>query len=468
MGRAQFTATVVGVAVLGAFVSYWKLGTDVLTEDEVTYARAGTAYLHGNTSPNPEHPPLAKLLIGVSRALFGSGPVGMRFLGATLGLLTAAVIFVWLSRNLGRVPALFGAGLWILSPHPVIGAVRGDRLALLEPYVTFFALVTIATAWEFHRTQQNRWLLLSGAAGGLALASKFTALPALVIAAGVIAKEVRARPRRTRALSVVAPVMSVAILGALYLVTFRSHTLVTIRQMLDQQSALRDSGRVSLIAGHRYLHPPWWANLDTQTRALGIGLTILMTALSLAAFTRRQYRGLAGLLAAVVAADLIFMVVVVRIHLVHYYLLWQPELAALAAVGAASLLAVTDRPRRWAGVAAIATAAVLCAPTIARAATLKPTGLEVVAHRVHDLCDADNTCAIDNPRGASVLETYLKHRVAIAVGSVPPGALVVVFDGALPTTTPGLQYLRATVRATGHLLFQYGRYQAWEVPTPPS
>ncbi|MGC9148976.1 MAG: glycosyltransferase family 39 protein [Sulfolobales archaeon] len=145
---------------------------------EIKYLRPG--YVYGDageidTYYNLEHPPLAKYFIMYSMMIFGDKPFYWRLPSILLGVLKVFVIGVFIYR-ITKEP-IFGilASLTILM-DPV--NVYMDGLAMLEPYVAFFTILSAI----FICLRKD---LLAGLFIGLSGASKmsgfFVALPGLFI-----------------------------------------------------------------------------------------------------------------------------------------------------------------------------------------------------------------------------------------------------------------------------------------------
>ncbi|AFA40396.1 hypothetical protein Pogu_2369 [Pyrobaculum oguniense TE7] len=123
--------------------------------DEQIYVKAGQEQIRGvppALTSNPEHPPLAKYLIG----LWPQSPLAA---GAATLLLAG-----WMARLLGR-------SFWLVafSLASDIVFARTARFAVLDVFVALFS-----TAAAVSYLLGRRWL--SGVFWGAAFASKFTAL----------------------------------------------------------------------------------------------------------------------------------------------------------------------------------------------------------------------------------------------------------------------------------------------------
>ncbi len=159
-----------------------------LVTDEIIYIMAGKTYfpllLHlritsNQWSFNYEHPPLVKLLIGLS--LFLNAHLGSLlkeiFAARIPSILCGTALIVaiyWLGRaQFGRIVALLAALCLAVSPW----LVYFSALAYLD--ITMTLLITLAYLLLWPATQQPRLYLLSAVLLGLGIASKYTAILAL-------------------------------------------------------------------------------------------------------------------------------------------------------------------------------------------------------------------------------------------------------------------------------------------------
>ncbi len=129
--------------------------------------------------PNPEHPPLGKLLIGLGMTLFGDNPFGWRIMSALFGVLTL-VSGVMATRWLFlRRPAAIMAGLlMIFSQTLYIQA----RIAMLDIFMAGFLMLAFWLLAGAARTAfADRWRFpFAGACLGLSVACKWTAIPLIL------------------------------------------------------------------------------------------------------------------------------------------------------------------------------------------------------------------------------------------------------------------------------------------------
>ena len=160
-----------------------------LVYDELSYVSSAKAFLAGAPNPNPEHPPLAKLLIAAGIEAVGDNPVGWRAASAVCGALTLVAVFLWaylLLRNYAL--ALTAAGLTLFNNFLFVMS----RVAMLDVFLEMFliwGLVAFSAALELNLTVAKRRILLclAGVMWGLAGACKWSAVDTLVVAVAVSA-----------------------------------------------------------------------------------------------------------------------------------------------------------------------------------------------------------------------------------------------------------------------------------------
>ncbi|MGQ9469974.1 MAG: glycosyltransferase family 39 protein, partial [Nitrososphaerales archaeon] len=137
--------------------------------DANLYALAGWEYIHG-ASPhilNPEHPPLAKYLIGLSEIIF-TNQFTMSFI---FGMLTIIVVYL-ISRE------ILGASLFAFLPPFMLVFDKlfseHSLISTLDIYVTFF--VALSTLFFLKGLKKPKLFLLASITFGLAMATKWLAI----------------------------------------------------------------------------------------------------------------------------------------------------------------------------------------------------------------------------------------------------------------------------------------------------
>jgi 4-amino-4-deoxy-L-arabinose transferase-like glycosyltransferase len=238
--RKISAAIFVGVLLLHALL----LPRQGLTDDDDFYAPAGIQYvawlgelvthpgealtrahIDAAFSPNHEHPPLAKIVMGVASALTSSFlPIygaldGARFGTAFLAALTAAALFALCAGTLGVGQALVAVALLLSLPRFFFHS----EVATLDVPVSAFVLFT--TCAFFWGEASTRWAYAAGVVFGLALLTKlnapFAAIPATLYTLAQRWRSVRIveghalalppLPRSLVAMAVLGPVLFVAL-----------------------------------------------------------------------------------------------------------------------------------------------------------------------------------------------------------------------------------------------------------------
>ena len=148
--------------------------------DEIHYLPAARDMLELGSLNNKEHPLFGKELLAAGIWLFGDNPYGWRIIPSLAGALTlfAAMRALWFA-TLSRF-ATIGYGVLLATGfHLFVHA----RIAMLDIfYLVFLALALWQAAAAMREPETGRWrLALCGAALGLAMASKWNAIPIAVV-----------------------------------------------------------------------------------------------------------------------------------------------------------------------------------------------------------------------------------------------------------------------------------------------
>ena len=206
------------VVVVAAGVRVGALATPPrMLFDEVWYARDGCWYWTGSQAKcqiatfdpfdrdvqrnlaqyheiTPEHPPLGKWLIGAPIKVFGFYPRVWRMAALLAGVLTVALLFVFVRLAMGSTHVAAGAALLLAVDYP---SFIHSRLATLDVFLGLFTLAAFLFCF-LDRAQiaarmagapaHQRWRLAAGIAAGCAAATKpsggSVALGVLALVAG--------------------------------------------------------------------------------------------------------------------------------------------------------------------------------------------------------------------------------------------------------------------------------------------
>ena len=120
-----------------------------------------------------DHPPMVAVLIRLSTAIFGDTPFGIRALSVLLGLVASwavwrATVALYASETLGAFAALY-FNLTLFAAAGTVIVTPDAPLLVASAFVLLFLAKVLQTG-------RGGWWLAVGAAAGLALVSKYTAL----------------------------------------------------------------------------------------------------------------------------------------------------------------------------------------------------------------------------------------------------------------------------------------------------
>ncbi len=160
--------------------------------DEIYHARTAYEHLHGQAPYETTHPPLGKLMMSASIAIFGMTPFGWRFAGALIGVLMLPAMYLlgiqlFKRRDLASV-AMIAMSLDLMH-------FTQTRIATIDSFPVFFIILSYLCMvrylqWDVFSLKANEsprlWtssyrkshipLALSGLFMGLSIASKWVGL----------------------------------------------------------------------------------------------------------------------------------------------------------------------------------------------------------------------------------------------------------------------------------------------------
>jgi dolichyl-phosphate-mannose--protein O-mannosyl transferase len=418
------------ILVISAALRLWQLSTpSEMMFDEIYYAKDGKAIVDGRVGVDGQyrwaagdevswpHPEMGKFAIAAGIILFGDRPFGWRLPEVIAGIGILACVYP-LGRRLGLSPPWALLALLFAATDPL--GVAQSRIATLDVFLAVWTVLCVLLALRYVQDGwRTPWLFACGAAGGMAVATKWSGGLA-IIAAGLIilfawivqrsaARRARADtdgeeipaavssdkavgpplvPPHAEAVAAAAPEGSaglriaalaaalVAVPVAVYLLSYTQyfltgHTLADFRELHRQMITFN----LNLKATHAYAslaptwivdyRPVWYYFEGTKTYhgVIAIGNPFLwwLATLSLAgaavlALLRRSYALLP--VAAIILALYVPWFLTTRTSFLYYMTPVAPFMAILVA-GALCLFAGGLLPRRgWltAGIAALATA----------------------------------------------------------------------------------------------------------------
>ena len=395
-----FLAAFLLVGAAALFQNLFRLSRAPLLFDEQLYAAMGWRYAQWNSLPlagqssrgnNFDHPPLAKLLFGVSESMLGQESItAARAVSVVCTLLAALILGLWLGRLVNRWVGLLAGGLLALIPMSVFPELtRFGRTAMLDPVAQLFMVCSVVLGWYWFRGSGRRSWLLALAAGvmaGLASASKESGFLGLVVPVmlGLVWAGPSLRSLLLRAGQVVAAGVAAGVAFYCCYLPF-SDPIGRIRYLYDFQSEHSQRGHLVGLAGQVFIHPPWWANLWFAGQAVGPILTWTLPIAAVCAVVIRRDRLVAWLVAALVG-PFVFHSFVAGVALPFYWALWAPIPVALAAlgvaeVGALALRATSGRQRVVVGFTTAVAVVALLIPIVGQmreVQSLQPVSLSAV------------------------------------------------------------------------------------------
>lgn len=329
-------------AVVGLLAFVVNLSVPSASGDEVTYLRAAQAYLSGDFTPNPEHPPLGKWMIAAGAA-WGDSLESHRVVGALLGWFTALPLAAAAGAITRRWwPAVAVAlGWWTLPVATGLVRFHVARSVLLEAPLMLWSAAGLLALCLAARDTRRRWWWAVAVCAGLAGASK---LPGLVLLAGLVplgwarwrASAPGSRVRSSGEIVLVGlgcGLLAAAVFVATYLPA-GAEAGSWLRETFAFQFQHAADGHVQTVAGTNYAHPPWWAPFWFQAQYLGWPAMAALWGLALTGIVRHRHRPAVWACAAVLAVAVLALTTS-PLKLPQYHTLVVPVLCLMAGVALA-------------------------------------------------------------------------------------------------------------------------------------
>lgn len=258
----RFPLFVWAISLAGLLLRVLWLPSQPPSVDDFSVAITAINYVEsGQLGPTMwNHPGLRNLLVYWSMQFVGSGVVGVKGWCVLFGTLSVPLLALVTRRLTGSAPAaLIAALLWAVEPL----AIDFSRQGINDIYLAFFPLLAIWCALRYDEKDNPWWLAAAGAAFGLGLASKWSALFQMAATGGfLLARLLRDRrePLRAVAARTVFIFCSLVVLPlAVYLLTFqpwfgRGYSLAewpTLQKAMYRETKLHTGYHKTIHGDHR-------------------------------------------------------------------------------------------------------------------------------------------------------------------------------------------------------------------------
>lgn len=368
-GRAFLLQAAV-VLLVAATIAFWRIDQANIGPDELVYQGSGVRFAEGDLTANPEHPPLAKAILGAWQLWLGPGIVSARALMGVVLVATALVGFVWIRAAFGPIAGVLAA-IMLSTTHRVSSADFIDRQVLLDPFSVLFGLSGLALLWHWQRHRRVATAVLAGALLALAILSKASAVLLLLAALACVPwREVGKR-------EVWGAMLAVAVTGttACLLAYAPLGGLDAVEAMIAFQSEHAEKGHRITVAGVTHVHAPWYALLWFAGEVVGWPAFLAVVAFGAAAIVLR-WRERATRVLAVAGGGSLAVMSASPVALPHYTWGWLWALLLLSGVGLAEVWRRSRTAMARLGAAA-GTALLLVGPAtgMLHVLTIAPTGV---------------------------------------------------------------------------------------------
>lgn len=176
-GKNWIVLTLILIVVASFLLRLWhlgKIGDQIF--DEVYFVKFAENYLNG-TSFFDIHPPLGKLIIALGLKLFGDTSFTWRLMPAIFGTLLIILGYFTGKELSSKRVGLYTAGIMALDGMLLVYS----RTGLIDIFLVFFILLSFYFFLKFINTQKLHWIILAGAAVGLASSVKYIGALILIV-----------------------------------------------------------------------------------------------------------------------------------------------------------------------------------------------------------------------------------------------------------------------------------------------
>ena len=195
--RHGYALAVALILLVSTALRLWQLGTPAeMMFDEIYYAKDAKAIVDGRVGTDGQyswaagdevswpHPEMGKFAIATGILLFGDRSFGWRLPAAIAGIGILACVYP-LGRRLGLAPPWALLALLFAAADPL--GMAQSRIATLDVFIAVWSVLCILLALRYVQDGwRTRWLFACGAAGGMALGTKWSGALAIIAAALII------------------------------------------------------------------------------------------------------------------------------------------------------------------------------------------------------------------------------------------------------------------------------------------
>ena len=195
--RHGYALAVALVLLISTALRLWQLSTPAeMMFDEIYYAKDAKAIVDGRVGVDGPyrwaagdevswpHPEMGKFAIATGILLFGDRSFGWRIPAVIAGIGLLACVYP-LGRRLGLSPPWALLALLFAAADPL--GIAQSRIATLDIFLAVWTVLCILLALRYVQDGwRTRWLFACGAAGGMAVATKWSGGLAIIAAALII------------------------------------------------------------------------------------------------------------------------------------------------------------------------------------------------------------------------------------------------------------------------------------------
>ena len=183
--RHGYALAVALILLVSTALRLWQIGTPAeMMFDEIYYAKDAKAIVDGRVGTDGQyrwaagdevswpHPEMGKFAIATGILVFGDRSFGWRLPAAIAGIGILACVYP-LGRRLGLAPPWALLALLFAAADP-LGTAQ-SRIATLDVFIAVWSVLCILLALRYvQEGWRTRWLFACGAAGGMAIGTKWS------------------------------------------------------------------------------------------------------------------------------------------------------------------------------------------------------------------------------------------------------------------------------------------------------